>query len=196
MFPLLWPKEAKARIYTDQWIPNRFDQYILSLQYITLGPRKIGLKACAFLVVREGRESENQFFFSRINGFPTISVMSSSVRTQGKIKKLQMMIQFKAVYQSGSLSSLNGFSRVCGDVGRSTVDGNQDYHGLIDSQPFWSFHPRFACKCKGRSRPLRKTIHSREVYYTRLSDSLIGFLRLCGGVERPKLAKFRVLKDK
>jgi hypothetical protein len=64
---------------------------------------------------------------------------------------------------------------------------NRGIQGSMDSWPFRLIRPWFACKAK--STPVPKMIQSSAMLKPRLLWTLIGCLRLCRGVVRPKVQK-------
>ena len=69
------------------------------------------------------------------------------------------------------------------DKAQSAKD--RGFPGSMGSRPFQLIRPWFACKA--RSTPDPKMPQSKAMYNPRLSGTLIGCLRFCRGVVRPKV---------
>ena len=83
---------------------------------------------------------------SRINGFSAISVISSSVRMQGKVVTLS---KDDPVLNNAQTLALEHFDRVLARVrwlGTAHSGKNQGFYGSMDSRPFRSYRPWFVCK--------------------------------------------------
>ena len=94
------------------------------------------------------------------------------------------MIQSKMMYYPWLTGTLIGCLRLCRGVARLEMQ-NRGIPGSIDFRPFRLIRPKFACKT--RLTPDPQMIQSKAIYNPPLSDTLIGCLRLCRGVIRPKV---------
>ena len=78
-------------------------------------------------------------------------------------------------------------------LGSAHSGDSQGFHGSMDSRPFRSYRPRFACKVD--SSPDPTMTQPKAMYKPWPLSSLIACLRVFGGVGRPEVATIRVFAD-